>query len=441
MPSNSKTLVPLSLIDTMLHSLDVMILVIYPPVASVSFDLDKLYSSFVDLVKHDYPILLGEFFIDPKTGIVHVDLTDTSRQNGAFNIRFETNLHSKMTTEQAIRKRSEDLMPSRRGKKELIGVKGTLLKDGGLVIGIDVSHALFDGEALFTFLKLWGQYYSGNTNEERIVVNHDRHLLSKGEGILKMQHPEFRIVKAASDENVQLPNQVPPATAIHNFHFTPKMMKRIKEMANGGDFRGKGSCEASYVSTIDAITALFTVLISRARGHGQDVKITTCVNGRRRLNPPLPEHYAGNAIFNALSTYTNAELCSQAEGTISPETLRMLARRVRESISQLDDAYLRDAITFLAEQENIGAVQIGVNFTSGYDLLFTSWLRLGMYTSSFDGVHPWYACVPQLPGYSGFVMLTEAQKGGDGIDVVVFLECNVMEKLKVMFREVSYLYE
>ncbi|KAL7680660.1 putative transferase [Plasmopara halstedii] len=261
-------------------------------------------------------------------------------------------------------------------QKELIAVKSTLLKDGRLVIGVD-----------------W------QTNEEQLVVHHDRHLLSHAEGMSKDQHPEFRIVKAASDENIQLPNQVPPAAATHNFHFTPKTMKRIKEMANHGDFHGKGSCEASYVSTIDAITALFTVLISRARGNAQDVKIITCVNGRRRINPPLPEHYAENAIFNALSTYTNAELCSQAEGTI-------FSRNFENARST----------------KNISAVQIGFNFASEYDLLFTSWLRLGMYTSSFDGVHPWYACVPQLSEYKGFVMLTKAQKGGN------VGECNVMEK-------------
>ncbi|CEG37203.1 Chloramphenicol acetyltransferase-like domain [Plasmopara halstedii] len=132
-------------------------------------------------------------------------------------------------------------------QKELIAVKSTLLKDGRLVIGVD-----------------W------QTNEEQLVVHHDRHLLSHAEGMSKDQHPEFRIVKAASDENIQLPNQVPPAAATHNFHFTPKTMKRIKEMANHGDFHGKGSCEASYVSTIDAITALFTVLISRARDAEDD---------------------------------------------------------------------------------------------------------------------------------------------------------------------------
>ncbi|KAE8890188.1 hypothetical protein PF005_g18887 [Phytophthora fragariae] len=73
--------------------------------------------------------------------------------------------------------------------------------------------------------------------------------------------------------------------------------------------------------------------------------------------------------------------------------------------------------------------------------MFTSWVHMGMYNAEFDGTRPWYACVPKLPCYDGFVMITEAQKSGDGIDVGVFLECNAMEKLQKMFQEVKYLHK
>ncbi|ETL77311.1 hypothetical protein L917_21685, partial [Phytophthora nicotianae] len=137
----------------------------------------------------------------------------------------------------------------------------------------------------------------------------------------------------------------------------------------------------------------------------------------------------------------NSELQPNGEEGVSPATLGKLARRVRESILQRDDAYLRDAMDFVTEQSDISAVQVGTNFVFGPDLMFTSWLHMGMYNAEFDGVHPWFACAPQLPGFDGFAMVTEAQKGGDGIDVGVFLECTAMEKLKKMFAEVTYLHE
>ncbi|KAG3106309.1 hypothetical protein PI124_g15500 [Phytophthora idaei] len=434
-------LLPLSPMDAVMHSFGFVILYIFPP-SSSPYDLKKLQSSFLSLVEQDYPILIGELYVDPRAGIVNVKQTAESRLNGAAGIQFETNPRNPMTTEQAIQMRSWDLMPTTRGKTELIRVKGTLLEDGGLAIGIDASHTLFDGEAMFTFMTVWGQHYSGVKTQQRLVVNHDRHLL-KGTGESpKMQHPEFRVVVAtgAKDE-AQVPTQVPPATTHQLFHFTPKMMKKIKEVATHSALNGDVDA-ASYVSTVDAITALFTVLISRARGHDQGVRMTTGVNARRLLDPPLPENYVGNVIFNAFSAYANSELQPDGkEKGVSPVMLGKLTRRVRESILQRNDAYLRDAMSFLMEQSDVAAVQVGTNFVFGPDLMFTSWLHMGMYNAEFDGVHPWFACAPQLPCYDGFAMVTEAQKGGDGIDVGVFLECTAMEKLKKMFTEVAYLHE
>ncbi|CAH0514393.1 unnamed protein product [Peronospora belbahrii] len=94
------------------------------------------------------------------------------------------------------------------------------------------------------------------------------------------------------------------------------------------------------------------------------------------------------------------------------QTLGKLARRLQQSIVQSDEIFLRDAINFLAEHSN-----------------------------EFDGTHPWYASFPRMTCYDGCVIITEAQKGGEGIDVGVFIEFTAMEKLKKMFSEVSNLYE
>ncbi|KAG7384177.1 hypothetical protein PHYBOEH_009634 [Phytophthora boehmeriae] len=439
-------LFPLSPMDAVMHSFGFIILYIFPPQSTGDYDLNKLHRSFITLVDEDYPFLVGELHVDPQTGIVNVNQTSERRQRGAQGIRFETNPNNSMTTDEAIEARSWDLMPTPRGKTELICAKGTLLSDGGLVIGVDATHTLFDGEAMFTFMAVWGQHYSGVSKEKRLVVNHDRHLLKGTGSPSRMAHPEFRVVEPeaakeddASDQAADKSAPVPPATEHFLFHFSPAMMKKIKGVAT----QGEGG-EAEYVSTNDAITALFTVLVSRARGHGQDVRITTGVNSRRRLDPPLPENYVGNVIFNAFSAYTSSELKAEDEkkpGWVSPATLAKLARRVRASILMRNDEYLRDAMDFLMEQKNVSAVQVGTNFVFGPDLMFTSWVHMGMYNAEFDGVHPWYACAPQIPGYDGFNMITEARKGGDGVDVGVFLESAAMERLKKLYTEVDYLHE
>ncbi|KAG7384175.1 hypothetical protein PHYBOEH_009632 [Phytophthora boehmeriae] len=434
---------PLSLMDAMMHKLGVMLLYIFPPPSADSavYDLDKLQRTFVTLVAEDYPILIGEMYIDSKTGVVSVKRTPETRKQGVHSIRFEKNAASSMTTESATESLSWELMPTTRGPTELICVKATLLSDGGLVIGLDTSHSLFDGEAAFTFMKVWGQHYNGVNEDERLKINHDRHLLMGTGSPSQRKHPEFQIVSAApvQDSSKLETPPVPPPTKQRRFHFSPAMMKKIKETASSAS---SGTAKSSYVSTIDTITALFTVLISKARGHGKDVKLTTAVNARARLDPPLPKNYAGNVIFSALSSHPNSELQSEIEcaGSVSPATLGSVSRRIRASILESDGAYLQDAINFLAEQSNLSVIQPSTNFFFGPDLMFTSWVRTGMYDAEFQGMHPRFVSIPLLP-FDGFVVISEAPEHIGGVDVLVHLEATAMRKLKNLFARVPFLHD
>jgi hypothetical protein len=438
--SADEALLPLSPLDAMMHKLGVVLLYVFPrPSSSTGYDLAKLRASFSTLVEEDYPILIGELHVNSETGVVSVKQTDEARQRGAQGVRFETDPSSSMTTEEAMAALSWDLMPTPRGPTELICVKGTLLADGGLVIGVDASHTLLDGEGMFTFVTAWGQHYCGSSKQDRLVISHDRHLLGGTASPSAQPHPEFQVVdlQAAAENGTAGPAPVPPTTAQHRFRFTPGMMKRIKEVATRGE-AAVATSDPSYVSTIDAVTGLFTALISRARGHGQDVKVTTAVNARRRLHPPMPPNYAGNVIFSALSAY-QAEEFDASEDIVAPDLLAKLAQRVRASIRRSDSDYLRDAINFVTEQSNLAALQPATNFVFGPDIMYTSWVRTGMHDAAFEGTRPWFVSVPPLP-FDGFVILTEAPKSRPGIDVLVFLECVAMYRLKELFAQVSYLH-
>ncbi|KAF4318971.1 hypothetical protein BBI17_001696 [Phytophthora kernoviae] len=401
----------LSLMDAMMHKLGVMLLYIFPPPSSAAvYNLDKLQRSFVTLVEEDYPILIGELHIDPQTGVVSVKQTLESRKQGGCGIRFETNQSNPMTTESAAKSLSWELMPTTRGPTELICIKATPLSDGGLAIGLDTSHSLLDGEAVFTFMKVWGQHYNGVSEDERLKINHDRHLLWGTSSSSQREHPEFRVVsvepvKDAGDNDKAETPPMPPLTEQHRFHFSPAMMKKIKEVASHIDSAAAGTVTPS------------------------------------RLDPPLPKNYAGNVIFSALSSHLNSELQpkSDSEGSVSPGTLGNVSRRIRASILESDSDYLRDAVNFLAEQSNLSVIQPSTNFFFGPDLMFTSWVHTGMYDAEFEGMWPRFVSIPPLP-FDGFVVISEAPKHVDGVDVLVHLESTAMDKLKKLYAQVPYLH-
>ncbi|KAL4168277.1 hypothetical protein KRP22_011679 [Phytophthora ramorum] len=450
-------LVPLSPLDTVMNTYRIVILYIYPPPSRIaaSYNLEKLHRSFNTLVDEDYPMLVGALHYDEKTGAASVKQTSLARKRGASGIRFETNHTSCQSTDDAIASLSWDFMPKTRTSGEIIAVKGSILADGGMAIGVDCSHVLFDGEAMLTFMRLWGQHYSGVSTDDRLVINHNRYLLSGMGEQCKLPHPEFQIAPAdpliRREDGSLAPKAVtkPPKTAEHVFHLSPSNMAKLKKMAESAQEairpqdQNKPSSQPAYVSTVDVITALFTILISRARGHGQDVRVSTAVNGRKRLEPSLPANYSGNAVFHALSSYTNEELSdgSGAQKGVSASTLGRVARSVRASILERDDAFMRDTVAFLASQTDPSTINDNVNFFFGPDVAFTCWAKMGLYDAEFDGTKPSYAKIPRVQCMDGFVLITETVKGGDGLDVLVCLESTAMNKLVDLYATVQFLQD
>lgn len=453
------SLFELSPMDAVMSHFGLTMLYIYDPPADIKYSLDALRQAFLNTVTLDYaPVLIGKLAWEPsRRGAVCVQRDEES---SAESIPFAMEPSSPLTTPQALATLSNELlMPTPRADKhQILKVKCSVLADGGLAIGLNLTHTLFDGEAMFTFMKVWGQHYRRVTGidipEEIVKVSHDRHLLG-GRSIGPSQpHPEFRVPVATTapvveesgngpsppDEVFSNPDKpvqsVPPPTKQHVFHFTPAMLKKIKDIVGGP----VDAPDYSYVSTIDSLTALFIVLVTRARNHGKDIRFTTGVNARKRFDPPLPKNYVGNVIFNSFSAYTAAELSpsdSEKPSQVELSTLRAIAKRVRASIIKRDDEFLRDAIEFVTAQEDMGAIQVGTDFFFGPDLMFTSWVHMGMYDANFGAGKACYACVPELPCCDGMNVFIEAMHHGEGIELIVFLEAVAMDRLVELWSKIK----
>lgn len=112
----------------------------------------------------------------------------------------------------------------------------------------------------------------------------------------------------------------------------------------------------------------------------------------------MPENYAGNAVFHAISPYTSEDLRGDKEDVqsgVSASTLSRVARCIRSSILERDSEFMRDAIAFLSNQKTgLSSVNDNVNFFCGPDVAFTCWAKMGLYDAEFGGTRPWYASIP-----------------------------------------------
>ncbi|KAG6584762.1 peptidylprolyl isomerase domain and wd repeat-containing protein 1 [Phytophthora cinnamomi] len=171
----------------------------------------------------------------------------------------------------------------------------------------------------------------------------------------------------------------------------------------------------------------------QARGHSNAVQVSTAVNLRRRVQPPLPEHFTGNAVLPALSNHPVQDLDSASSGP-NANSLHAIARRVRESIAKFDDAYIRDTLSLLAAHPDPDTLQPAVHFSSGPDILFSSWRGLGMADINF-GSRPAYAGPPTLQHTDGVVIFLDQVDNQPGLNALVFLELEAMHKLIELWRQ------
>lgn len=440
----SPSIVQLSPMDATMNPFAFTVLYVFPRPRdpAKSYDLQKLHDSFCELMDQDFPILLGEMHIDNDTGVVSIrpraNAMDARAAIGFAKDQIET-----LTSQQAMDERPMSLMPSRGllpitldrqqlCSASLIAVKCTLLGDGGLAIGVDLNHAMMDAQGIFTLMAVWGARYRGVDRHE---ISHDRQLLAATGSGAKLEHPEF-VVPTAESFRAAVAVQIPVVSCTQQvFRLSRSTLQQIKRMASNGS---SSSSDVPFISTLDAVTALFAILVTQARApdkqqQSETVRVMTSVNGRNRLDPPLPKTYIGNAVAFALSTYDTAK---ELLAPLNARALALVAQRIRESINQRDDAFFRDSIEYVAQQRDWASVKTNCNYFFGPDVMFTSWAGLGIYEADF-GAQPWYVGLPRLPLMDGIVLFVEGMKGADAIDVVVGLEAQTMKRLEKLWTQTT----
>ncbi|CAG8717176.1 31795_t:CDS:1, partial [Racocetra persica] len=123
---------------------------------------------------------------------------------------------------------------------------------------------------------------------------HDRSLL-KASGNPSTYVPyEYFVMKPT--ENIfsnsrKLPIKLSLTTKI--FRFSQDDLKRLR------DYYSAGIPNGSWISTNDALVAHFWRTLTRARNLDLNTEVfcSIALNGRDRLNPPIPESYCGNVVL------------------------------------------------------------------------------------------------------------------------------------------------
>lgn len=271
-----------------------------------------------------------------------------------------------------------------------------------------MNHCMFDGIGAMEFVNSWAETARGLPLSVPPAL--DRTLLAaRAPPKIDYPHDEFKQLEDVSDTDSLYEQH---EMVYRSFSFDPEKIEKLKReaMADGS----LGSC-TSFEALSGFVWRARTQAL-RMQPH-QQTKLLFAVDGRRRLEPPLPKGYFGNGI--AL-TYS---LCNAGE--LVDEPLSFAVGLVQKAVRMITDDYIRSAVDFFE------TTRARPSLTS--TLLITTWSRLSFHSTDFGWGEPLHSGPVTLPEKEVSLFLSDG-KGTKTINVLMGLPATSMENFQELME-------
>ncbi|KAL2552794.1 Spermidine hydroxycinnamoyl transferase [Forsythia ovata] len=316
-------------------------------------------------------------------------------------------------------------------ERHLLLVQLTKFSCGGISFGMGISHVLVDGQSAVHFVNEWANIARGETT--RIIPFFDRKILQTEEPPSSMK--DFLVLLTppplliGHSDNME---QRKKTTTVVMLKLSKQQIDKLKSKANE-DTPYKNTIR-SY-SRYEAVAGHMWRCASKVRRHADEqlTRLHILVDYRKRMQPPLPEGYFGNASLRQAAITTSGELLSKP--------LAYASSKIREAIEKVTDEFVR---SYLALIKTIPDVSVHRNFHTvgctqgGFygnpNMEITSWTSMPVYEANFG----WGEVIHMGPGAMGvdgksFISLG---RDGDGSFTVAFaLQTEYMDIFKKLFYE------
>jgi hypothetical protein len=272
----------------------------------------------------------------------------------------------------------------------------TFLKCGGAVIGTAIHHIAVDAASTMHFMQTWCAIASG-TNVDDIATtdlpSHDR-------SILCARSPPVVDTDILSVFSPRLPRGVEVRPCVGKvFHISPEEVAVLKHLCGGGStFRAV----ASHVWRC--------ACVARGLAPGIRARISFLANLRRRVRPPLPSRYFGNAVVMLSASADVSDIVLGSLATV--------ADTIGSSIDRLDGDLVQSAIDYLELAASGGADELGNRKGSlpNTDLFLVSWLGMPATDADFGWGNPEFMRGVDMPSPGTVRLVSGSPANGGGYE-------------------------
>ncbi|KAK7335465.1 hypothetical protein VNO80_27316 [Phaseolus coccineus] len=182
--------------------------------------------------------------------------------------------------------------------------------------------------------------------------------------------------------------RIPALTTHHHHHTTtnttavPSILKLSHDQLNILKGKSKEDGNTINYSTYEMLAAHIWRSACKARGlpEDQETRLYIPIDGRSRLQPPLPPGYLGNAVFSTIPKALAGDLVSKPTW--------YAANKIHKALARMDNEYLRSALDYLQLQPDLNAL-LPIAHTSRYpNMRINSWAKFPIYDADFGWGRP-----------------------------------------------------
>ncbi|XWS13088.1 hypothetical protein CRYUN_Cryun36dG0007500 [Craigia yunnanensis] len=307
----------------------------------------------------------------------------------------------------------------------LLVLQVTTFKCGGVCLGVGFHHTIGDGTSAVHFINSWADTARGLSPS--IAPSMDRTLFrARVPPTPTFHHVEYdpplsmktksHPISASESQSDDLKPSI-----VSIFKLTADQLNILKAKPN------INNADTSKYSTYNILTAHVWRCISKARGLSNDqaTKLYILIDGRSRLNPPVPPGYLGNVIF-PIATIAQA-------GDLQSEPFTDTIKRTHELLKQVNDEYLRSALDYIEKVPDLSTLARGSHTFRCPNLSVNSWVRLPIYDADFGWGRPIYMGPANVVQGKFYILQSPANDGS--LSVVARLETSQSKLFKKLLYE------
>lgn len=295
----------------------------------------------------------------------------------------------------------------------LLAVQVTQLKDA-VAMAFSMNHMVVDGYSAWHFINSWSEICRGSPT----IANPPSHHRFRA-GICTSSTTTTNQNTKAYLQSVEAAQRHPPLS--HDlqetlFRFSKNKIAHLKSRINTHE---KKTGTVIY-SSFKALAIHIWVAITRARKlkSAEQTTLSFSVDCRRKLVPPLPKSYFGNAVHLIRVTTTVGELLNNSNIIA---TMNLLQENIEAA--QRDER-IRLKIEKWLENPTLTSVQGFANH-----IVIGSSPRFPVYESDFGFGPPMCARSGGGNKYDGKVTLYPGKEGGGSVDMEICLWSSAMQML------------